>query len=96
MLGREGFSWAEGGALGIVHDDVDATMLDDDGADRAVDRDLRGEVELDNAEVDAFFSRVNERVTGTVRLSLFKGSISVTGRKSPHSLLVPVNGMPAK
>ena len=46
--------------------------------------------------LDAFFAQVNDRVTGTVRVSLFKGSISVTGRKSPHSLLVPVNGMPSK
>ena len=27
-----------------------------------------------------------ERVTGTVRLKLYKGSVAVTGRKSPHSL----------
>jgi len=27
-----------------------------------------------------------EKVTGTVRLKLYKGSCNVTGRKSPHSL----------
>jgi len=27
-----------------------------------------------------------EKVTGTVRLKLYKGSVSITGRKSPHSL----------
>jgi len=46
--------------------------------------------------LDAFFARVNERVTGTVRISLFKGAISVTGRKSPHSLLASRNGSPSK
>jgi argininosuccinate synthase len=46
--------------------------------------------------LDAFFARVNERVTGTVRLSLFKGAISVTGRKSPNSLLASRNGSTAK
>ncbi|HEU4332852.1 MAG TPA: argininosuccinate synthase, partial [Candidatus Eisenbacteria bacterium] len=46
--------------------------------------------------LDSFFARVNERVTGTVRLSLFKGAISVTGRKSPNSLLASRNGSPSK
>jgi len=36
--------------------------------------------------LDAFFSKVNENVTGTVRLSLCRGALTVTGRKSPHSL----------
>jgi len=39
--------------------------------------------------LDAFFSRINEKVTGTVRLNLCRGALSVTGRKSPHSLFVP-------
>jgi argininosuccinate synthase len=41
------------------------------------------------AGLDAFFSRINENVTGTVRLSLYRGAITVMGRKSPHSLFVP-------
>ena len=39
--------------------------------------------------LDAFFAKVNENVTGTVRLSLCRGAIMVVGRKSPHSLFVP-------
>ncbi|HXX93225.1 MAG TPA: argininosuccinate synthase [Planctomycetota bacterium] len=39
--------------------------------------------------LDAFFSKINENVTGTVRLSLCRGALTVTGRKSPHSLFVP-------
>jgi len=39
---------------------------------------------------------VNERVTGTIRLSLFKGAIAVTGRKSPNSLVAARNGSPAQ
>lgn len=46
--------------------------------------------------LDSFFTRVNERVTGTVRISLFKGAINVTGRKSPHSLLASRNGSPGR
>jgi len=46
--------------------------------------------------LDAFFARVNDRVTGTVRVSLFKGVISVTGRKSPNSLVAGRNGSPAR
>jgi argininosuccinate synthase len=39
--------------------------------------------------LDAFFLKVNEKVTGTVRLSLCRGALTVTGRKSPHTLFVP-------
>jgi argininosuccinate synthase len=39
--------------------------------------------------LDAFFAKINERVTGTVRLSLCRGAIAVTGRKSAFSLFVP-------
>src|SRR5882672_1669479 len=39
--------------------------------------------------LDAFFSKINENVTGTVRLDLCRGAITVTGRKSPHSLFAP-------
>jgi len=46
--------------------------------------------------LDAFFARVNERVTGTIRVSLFKGAITVTGRKSPNSLVAARNGSPAQ
>ena len=36
--------------------------------------------------LDAFVSQASRRVTGTVRVKLFKGQISVVGRRSPHSL----------
>jgi argininosuccinate synthase len=36
--------------------------------------------------IDAFVTSVQERVTGTVRLKLFKGDCRVVGRKSPFSL----------
>ena len=36
--------------------------------------------------LDAFFDHVNEVVTGSVRVKLYKGSATVTGRKSPNSL----------
>jgi len=36
--------------------------------------------------LDAFIEATQSKVTGTVRLKLFKGSVTVTGRKSPFSL----------
>ena len=36
--------------------------------------------------LDAFTARIQERVTGTIRLKLFKGNCVVVGRSSPHSL----------
>ncbi len=36
--------------------------------------------------LDAFFTKVQERVTGTVGLRLYKGNVSVVRRKSPYSL----------
>ena len=36
--------------------------------------------------LDAFVERVQERVTGTVRLKLFKGDCRVVGRRSPFAL----------
>ena len=36
--------------------------------------------------LDAFVAKTQERVTGTVRVKLFKGSCAVVGRKSPFSL----------
>jgi len=36
--------------------------------------------------LDAFVAKTQERVTGTVRLKLYKGSCTVVGRKSPFSL----------
>ncbi len=36
--------------------------------------------------LDAFVSKTQRRVTGTVRVKLFKGSCTVVGRKSPYSL----------
>lgn len=37
--------------------------------------------------LDDFFRRLNERVTGEVRLMLFKGATNVQGVRSPYSLL---------
>lgn len=36
--------------------------------------------------IDSFVSSVQDKVTGTVRLKLYKGSCVCVGRKSPHSL----------
>jgi argininosuccinate synthase len=36
--------------------------------------------------ISAFMEETQKRVTGTVRLRLFKGSVTVTGRESPSSL----------
>jgi len=36
--------------------------------------------------LDAFFCTVQQRVTGSVGLRLYKGNVSVTRRQSPHSL----------
>jgi argininosuccinate synthase len=36
--------------------------------------------------LDAFFLSTQQRVTGSVGLELYKGNVSVTHRKSPHSL----------
>jgi argininosuccinate synthase len=39
--------------------------------------------------LDKFIDETQKRVNGTVRLKLYKGSCSVVGRKSPHSLYDP-------
>ena len=39
--------------------------------------------------IDAFVAKVQERVTGTARLKLFKGDCRVVGRKSPCALYEP-------
>ena len=36
--------------------------------------------------LDAFVAKTQERVTGTVRVKLYKGNCTVVGRKSPYSL----------
>ena len=36
--------------------------------------------------LDAFIDKTQQKVTGTVRIKLLKGAISVVGRKSPYSL----------
>ena len=36
--------------------------------------------------LDAFVQQTQQRVTGTVRSKLLKGTCQVAGRKSPHSL----------
>jgi argininosuccinate synthase len=38
------------------------------------------------AALDAFVQQTQERVSGTVRIKLFKGNAVMVGRKSPHSL----------
>jgi argininosuccinate synthase len=40
-------------------------------------------------DLEAFLDSVNARVTGDVRVRLFKGSVSVVGVRSPHSLMNP-------
>ncbi len=39
--------------------------------------------------LDAFINKTQERVSGSVRLKLFKGNATVVGRQSPHSLYTP-------
>ncbi len=39
--------------------------------------------------LDAFFTATQKRVTGTVRLKLYKGGITVAGRESPFALYQP-------
>ena len=36
--------------------------------------------------IDAFVNKVQERVTGRIRVKLFKGNCSVVGRQSPFAL----------
>ena len=36
--------------------------------------------------IDALVNKVQEKVTGTIRLKLFKGGCHVVGRSSPHAL----------
>jgi argininosuccinate synthase len=36
--------------------------------------------------LDAFVAKVQEKVTGTIRVKLFKGTCTVVGRQSPHAL----------
>ena len=36
--------------------------------------------------LQALIDKSQERVTGTVRLKLYRGNVIVVGRKSPHSL----------
>ncbi|MCS7139215.1 MAG: argininosuccinate synthase [Candidatus Nezhaarchaeota archaeon] len=37
-------------------------------------------------DLDAFIDKTQEKVDGEVRLKLYKGSVTVVGRRSPHSL----------
>jgi argininosuccinate synthase len=39
--------------------------------------------------LEAFFQKIEARVTGEARLTLFKGALNVTGRRSPNSLFAP-------
>ena len=36
--------------------------------------------------IDAFVEKVQERVTGLIRVKLFKGDCRIVGRRSPHAL----------
>ena len=36
--------------------------------------------------LDAFVDSTQQRVTGTVRLKVYKGQVTVAGRRSPYSL----------
>jgi argininosuccinate synthase len=40
-------------------------------------------------DIDAYLDRVNERVTGTVGIKLFKGHARVVTRESPHAVYDP-------
>ena len=40
--------------------------------------------------LDSYFDVTQQRVTGTIRLQLFKGTCVAVGRKSPHSLVAGV------
>lgn len=39
--------------------------------------------------LDAFIQKTQERVTGSVRIKLFKGNATIVGRQSPYSLYTP-------
>jgi argininosuccinate synthase len=41
------------------------------------------------AALDAFIQKTQERVTGTVRMKLFKGNATIVGRKSENTLYTP-------
>jgi argininosuccinate synthase len=41
------------------------------------------------ADLNAFMDSVNEYVTGTIRLQLYKGGVRVVSRESPNSLYDP-------
>jgi argininosuccinate synthase len=41
------------------------------------------------AALDAFIQQTQERVSGTVRIKLFKGTAAIVGRQSSHSLYTP-------
>ena len=38
------------------------------------------------SDLDAYMDRVNEQVTGTIALKLYKGSVRVVGRESPNAI----------
>ncbi|MBI2901110.1 MAG: argininosuccinate synthase [Planctomycetes bacterium] len=39
--------------------------------------------------LDCLFARLSEKVTGDVRVSLFRGNLTILGRRSPNTLFVP-------
>ena len=66
---------------------ADLSRLAGDLADRYAGLIDRGEwLSPMRDAIDAFVSKVQERVSGDVRLRLFKGVIQISGRRSPYAL----------
>ena len=91
---RGAYETPGGTLLVLAHRELEALCLDRETAHYAQILSLRYAelvyyglwfTELRRA-LDAFFSTVQQRVTGSVGLRLYKGNVSVTNRKSPHSL----------
>ena len=91
---RGAYETPGGTLLVMAHRELEALCLDRETAHYAQILSLRYAelvyyglwfTELRRA-LDAFFCTVQQRVTGSVGLRLYKGNVSVTRRQSPHSL----------
>jgi len=91
---RGAYETPGGTLLVLAHRELEALCLDRETAHYAQILSLRYAelvyyglwfTELRRA-LDAFFSTVQQRVTGAVGLRLYKGNVTVTRRQSPHSL----------
>ena len=91
---RGAYETPGGTLLVLAHRELEALCLDRETAHYAQILSLRYAelvyyglwfTELRRA-LDAFFSAVQQRVTGSVGLRLYKGNVTVTRRQSPHSL----------